>query len=274
MGGVGMHAEPAAYWEARARRFAGDGAGLAAVCSYGMPRFYNRYIHLTQSLALRPWLRVRPGTRVLDAGCGVGRWSRRLAHAGAEVTGVDLAPTMVNEARRRAARDGIAARCRFLTADLVELDLGARFERILGVTVLQHIVDADRFERAVGRLAAHLSPEGRLMLLEVAPTKPVASRDGRMFCAREEGVYRAAFARAGLVCVAVRGVDPAPFKVRFLPWYRHLPPVLATMGLAAVTGASLPVDVLLGRWWTRASWHKLFVLTPEPVARSAQTGRS
>jgi hypothetical protein len=38
-------------------------------------------------------------------------------------------------------------------------------------------------------------------------------------------------------------------------------PFLATLGLAAVTGASLPVDVLLGRRWTRASWHKLFVLT-------------
>lgn len=260
MGGVGMHAKLAVYWEARARRFAGDGAGLAAVCSYGMPAFYNRYIHLTQWLALRPWLRVRPGTRVLDAGCGVGRWSRRLARGGALVTGVDLAQTMVDEARRRAARDGVAERCQFLTADLVELDLGARFERVLGVTVLQHIVDADRFERAVGRLAMHLSPQGRLVLLEVAPSMPVAGRDRETFCAREEGVYRAAFARAGLACVAVRGVDPAPFKIRFLPWYRHLPPFLATVGLAAVTGASLPVDLLLGRRLTRASWHKLFVL--------------
>ena len=72
---------PARYWEERARRFGGTGAGLAAVCSYGMPWFYNRYIDLTQWLALSPWLDVAVGTSVLDVGCGVGRWSRRLARA-------------------------------------------------------------------------------------------------------------------------------------------------------------------------------------------------
>ena len=42
---------PAAYWEERARRFAGEGAGLGAVCAYGMPEFYNRMIHFNQRLA-------------------------------------------------------------------------------------------------------------------------------------------------------------------------------------------------------------------------------
>ena len=42
--------QPSAYWEERARRFAAEGAGLAAVCSYGMPEFYNRVIDLEQRL--------------------------------------------------------------------------------------------------------------------------------------------------------------------------------------------------------------------------------
>src|SRR5215831_3684824 len=95
--------QPNVYWEERAQRFAAEGAGLAAVCAYGMPEFYNRAIQLEQQLALRPWLRVAPGTRVLDVGCGVGRWSRLLAARGAVVTGVDLSPTMIDQARRRAA---------------------------------------------------------------------------------------------------------------------------------------------------------------------------
>ena len=31
------HYVPSHYWEDRAQRFAAQGAGLAAVCSYGMP---------------------------------------------------------------------------------------------------------------------------------------------------------------------------------------------------------------------------------------------
>ena len=68
-----------------ARLFAGEGQGLAAVCSYGMPELYNRIIDWCQWLALRRWLRVSPGSSVLDVGCGVGRWSRRLAARGAHV---------------------------------------------------------------------------------------------------------------------------------------------------------------------------------------------
>src|SRR3984957_5197559 len=132
---------PSVYWEERARRFAGEGEGLAAVCAYGMPCFYNRAIHFTQRMALAPWLRIDAGMRVLDVGCGVGRWSRLLAARGAQVTGVDLSPTMIGEARRRAAGAGLAERCRFVVADLAQLELGERFDLILGVTVLQHILE-------------------------------------------------------------------------------------------------------------------------------------
>src|SRR5262249_36982230 len=119
------------YWEGRARRFAAEGAGLAAVCSFGMPLFYNRAIDLCQRLALGRWLRVRPGTRVLDVGCGVGRWSRHLAARGASVTGIDLSPTMITEARRRTrAAPQLRGECRFLVQDLAHLEAGEKFDLI------------------------------------------------------------------------------------------------------------------------------------------------
>lgn len=43
---------------------------------------------------------VRPGGRVLDAGCGAGRMSRYLADRSVAVEGVDLSPGMVAMARR------------------------------------------------------------------------------------------------------------------------------------------------------------------------------
>jgi SAM-dependent methyltransferase len=251
---------PELYWEERARRFSGHGAGLKAICSYGMPSFYNRAIDLSQRLALARWLRVPPGTEVLDVGCGIGRWSRLLARRGAHVTGVDLSPTMVEEARRRAAAESVASRCAFLEGDLVTLDLGRTFPLVFGVTVLQHIVDARRLEEAVRRLACHLAPGGRLVLLEAAPSRGRAGRDSEIFRARAVEEYAAAFGRAGLRCAALTGDDPLPFKILFLPHRDRLPRPLAVAVLAVLTGVSLPVEVLAGRAWARSSWHKVFVL--------------
>jgi 2-polyprenyl-3-methyl-5-hydroxy-6-metoxy-1,4-benzoquinol methylase len=258
--------EAPVYWDGRAQAFARAGAGLAAVCSYGMPLFYNRAIDLCQRLALERWLDVRPGTAVLDVGCGIGRWSRELARRGARVTGVDLSPTMVDEARRRADEQGVGRRCRFHVADLTRLDLHERFPLVLGVTVLQHILDADAFQAAVRRLAMHLLPGGRLVLLEAAPSRRVTRCDTRVFQARDAGAYLAAFEEAGLSVTAVTGVDPAPFKTLLLPHYGRLPAPLALLALAAVTAISLPIDLLLGRLLVRASWHKVFVLEAPPDA--------
>ena len=144
--------QPSAYWEDRAQRFAGEGAGLAAVCAYGMPEFYNQAIQLEQRLALRPWLQVKPGTRVLDVGCGVGRWSRMLAAKGATVTGVDLSPTMIAQAQQRAAAEGVADRCQFRVQDLSRLEVDGQFDVVLGVTVLQHILDPELLRDAVRRM--------------------------------------------------------------------------------------------------------------------------
>jgi SAM-dependent methyltransferase len=250
----------AEYWEQRARRYAGHGHGLRAVCSYGMPGFYNRAIELTQWLALRPWLSVEQGTSVLDAGCGIGRWSRILAARGAQVTGVDLSPTMIAEAAGRAARDGVAGRCRFLAADLAELDLGQRFDLVLCVTVLQHILDPERHRRALARLQAHLSDRGRLVLLEVAPVSPIRRCDTGTFRALTLDTYRRLFDDLGLELERMTGVDTSPLKALVLPAYARLPRPLAYVALATATAFTLPIDAVLGRRLVGSSWHKVMVL--------------
>ena len=251
---------PGHYWEDRARRFAAQGAGLAAVCSYGMPEFYNRMIHVCQRLALRPWLRVSEGTRVLDVGCGVGRWSSMLASRGALVTGMDLSPTMIAEAERRARASGIADRCRFLVQDLAQLDAGEKFDLVIGVTVLQHILDPDALRSAVQRMAEHLAPGGRMVLLEAAPARLAQHCDTSVFRARTRSVYLDLFASTGLEVLSISGVDPAPFKTWLLPYLRRLPRLLSLPAIALVTLLSTPVDVIIGRRAVERSWHAVFVL--------------
>lgn len=50
---------------------------------------------------------VGPGVRVLDVGCGNGNSALVAAKAGAEVTGVDIATNLLEQARTRAQREGV-----------------------------------------------------------------------------------------------------------------------------------------------------------------------
>ena len=257
---AGPTVSAADYWETRARRFAADGEGLAAVCSYGMPEFYTRAIHVAQRLALGPWLRDLRGRTVLDVGCGVGRWSRLMAAEGADVTGIDVSRTMVADAERRARAEELAGRCRFLVEDVTRLNRGCRYDIILGVTVLQHLQSLERIDEAFRRIRAHLADDGRLIILEVAPSRSDFRCDSPVFTAHTACTYLRVAAAHGLRLLAMTGVDPMPLKTKFLPYYRRLPRAVALTGLAATTALSLPVDALLGRRLVRYSWHKLFVL--------------
>jgi SAM-dependent methyltransferase len=256
--------EAARYWESRAGQFAVQGTGLAAVCSYGMPGFYNRAIALTQRRALRPWIANLPAGRgdetpasVLDVGCGVGRWSLPLAECGCRVTGVDISSRMLEVARARAAVT--RGDCHFMVANAVDLDLGQRFDLILCVTVVQHILDPVAARRAIGRMAAHLTAGGRLVLLEAAPAHDCTRCDSLVFKARSLDWYLSALRSAQLRVVAVRGVDPMPLKTWLLPFYRRLPRVIGFAALALATALSLPLDLVLAPVATGLSWHKVIV---------------
>ncbi|HEX8197522.1 MAG TPA: class I SAM-dependent methyltransferase [Pyrinomonadaceae bacterium] len=52
-------------------------------------------------------LNLKPGMRVLDVACGNGNQSIPAARAGAEVTGVDIAPNLVEQARKRAENENL-----------------------------------------------------------------------------------------------------------------------------------------------------------------------
>lgn len=54
-------------------------------------------------------LGLKPGLKVLDVACGTGNLALPAARVGADVTGVDIAPNLVEQARANAAREGLKA---------------------------------------------------------------------------------------------------------------------------------------------------------------------
>jgi SAM-dependent methyltransferase len=176
------------------------------------------------------------------------------------VTGVDLSPTMIAQAQRRAATEGVADRCQFRVQDLSRLDVGGEFDLVLGVTVLQHILEPAALRAALTAMTAHLAPGGRMILLEAAPVAVVNRCDSTVFQARQRDVYLELIRDCDLGLVALTGVDPAPFRTQLLPYVRKLPRGLSLALLALATALSLPVDALFGRRAIRQSWHAVFVL--------------
>jgi ubiquinone/menaquinone biosynthesis C-methylase UbiE len=252
--------DTASFWESRARRFAGEGAGLRAVCSYAMPGLYNWAIDLTQRSALKRLIRsIPPGARVLDYGCGIGRWTREIARRGAMVTGVDFSGSMLAQATSRTNLAGLSLSCRFIQSDITDLKLPDCFDVIVGVTVLQHILDENRLSRTIACLASHLKPGGRLIVLEAAPSRAYSQADTLTFCARTLSSYTSRIAASGLNIEEIRGVDPSPLKLWVVPRFNAWSSMIACAALAAATLCSLPFDLLLARYLTRHSWHKVIV---------------
>lgn len=59
------------------------------------------------ALAFLHRIDVQPGTRVLDVACGAGQLAIPAARQGARVSGIDIAPNLVAQARARAQAEGL-----------------------------------------------------------------------------------------------------------------------------------------------------------------------
>ena len=81
----------------KATWMAGDFARIAESFSNGAAEFVER-------------LNLKPGMTVLDVACGTGNQSIPAARAGALVTGVDIAPNLLEEARKWAENEGLEIR--------------------------------------------------------------------------------------------------------------------------------------------------------------------
>lgn len=90
------------------------------------------------------WCGDVTGKKVLDAGCGSGRYCVELARRGADVKGIDLAHAMIEMSRRAASEAGVADRCDFTTADVFAWRAPHHFDVSLGIGFFDYIADPTR----------------------------------------------------------------------------------------------------------------------------------
>jgi 2-polyprenyl-6-hydroxyphenyl methylase/3-demethylubiquinone-9 3-methyltransferase len=99
------------------------------------------------------------GLRMLDIGCGGGVLSEPLARLGAQVTGIDPAPNNIAAACHHAEQAGLDIDYRSTTAEALASE-DARFDVVLAMEVVEHVVDRDRFMATVCSL---VKPGGLLI---------------------------------------------------------------------------------------------------------------
>lgn len=94
---------------------------------------------------------------VLDAGCGTGRVAIELARRGVAVVGVDVDPSMIAAARRRAPE------LRWIESSLTELAIDDRVELVVMAGNVPLFTQPGTHAALVAGCASHLLPGGRLV---------------------------------------------------------------------------------------------------------------
>jgi SAM-dependent methyltransferase len=114
----------------------------------------------------------RYGEPVLELGCGSGRLLIPLAEDGTAITGVDLAPVMLDLARKKAASRSLEISV--TTADMRSFDLGKKFKLILlPANAMMHLVTRDEVDGCLGSVLRHLTDGGRFVLEVYNPSLPL-----------------------------------------------------------------------------------------------------
>ena len=115
----------------------------------------------------------QPGQRLLDLACGTGAVAELAATTGAEVVGIDIAPALIEQAKRRAAERGLDIDYRVGDAEALELE-DASFDLVASACGVMFAPDHEAVARELARVTKQ---GGRIALACWAPE----SGPGEMF---------------------------------------------------------------------------------------------
>ena len=173
------------------------------------------YDLLTAGYAHEPWLAALEalamqhglaGRRILDVACGTGKSFLPLLERGYDVTGCDISPAMLAEARAKAP-DVV-----LVEADMRELPRLGEFDLVTCLDdALNYLLGDDDLRRALSGMARLLAPGG-LVVFDVNTTRAyrllyaqtvVRESDDAFLCWRGRGAEEAGFPRRASATIEI-----------------------------------------------------------------------
>ena len=120
-------------------------------------------------------LRLGPGMRVLDIGCGWGGLGLFFnKHYGCEVLGVSLAPDQVKFANERAEAAGVADKVKFQLIDY--RDVEGQFDRISSVGMIEHL-GSRHYDEYFAKTHSLLADDGIMLTHTIGRAAPPGPTD-------------------------------------------------------------------------------------------------
>jgi cyclopropane-fatty-acyl-phospholipid synthase len=138
-----------------------DARMLYSAALYDRPRESLEAAQFRKLAIIAEWLDVRPGSDVLEIGCGWGALAGMLGHEGARVTGLTLSPAQLAYARAAMEADGLRGQVQLALRDY--RDETGSYDRIVSVEMLE-AVGENYWPDYFRALRARLRPGGKAVL--------------------------------------------------------------------------------------------------------------
>lgn len=155
---------------------------------------------------------IKPGGKILDAGCGGGHYSEYFAKKGFQVVGIDYAPSMIRVARKRVPAG------KFIVMDIMRLRFPAHSFEGIWMSAVFHHVPKRRGLSVLRRCFLILKPRGWIYISVHAgkgegleTTKKFGKSVVRFFANYRADELRALLRKAGFRKIQTKLLRPSQF---------------------------------------------------------------
>jgi ubiquinone/menaquinone biosynthesis C-methylase UbiE len=123
------------------------------------------YAKIVQERAMKSFIKeIKPGEKVLDFGCGMGRILEYDLFFNADYYGVDISSGMIKNARQK-WKNRPHTNFNVYNGTLLPFE-HETFDYVVSTWVFQHIVEDNKLEELITELARLLRPNGALLFIE------------------------------------------------------------------------------------------------------------
>ena len=121
--------------------------------------------------------KIKP-CKTIDLGCGIGNYTIYIATKGFNVTGIDISPSAISIAKKKAKEKGVE--CNFLVADIVSNieDFKINFDFAYDWELLHHIFP-DKRQKYVENVYKILNPKAKYLSVSFSEKDPCFGGQGK-----------------------------------------------------------------------------------------------